>query len=48
LDVQPATVNAGFRIFMTIPPLVGSLLAMLALYFYPLHGARLREIKKQL
>lgn len=48
LAVQPATVNTGFRIFMTIPPLIGSLLAVLALLFYPLHGARLRQVKSQL
>lgn len=48
LEVQPETVNTGFRIFMTIPPLIGSLLAVLALWFYPLHGKRLKEVKERL
>jgi GPH family glycoside/pentoside/hexuronide:cation symporter len=48
LEVQPATVDTGFRIFLTIPPIIGSLLAILALYLYPLHGKRLKEIKDTL
>ena len=48
LEVQPASVDAGFRIFLTIPPIIGFLLAILALYFYPLHGRRLKEIKTAL
>ncbi len=45
LETQPATVDLGFRIFLTIPPVIGFLLAILALYLYPLHGQRLQDIK---
>ena len=48
LDVQPATVAAGFRVFMTVPVIVSSLLAIIALLFYPLHGERLRKVKQTL
>jgi len=48
LEVQPASVDLGFRIFLTIPPIIGFLLAIVALYFYPLHGERLKEIKRAL
>jgi len=45
LDLQPDTVAAGFRLFMTIPVIVSSILAIIALIFYPLYGERLQEIK---
>lgn len=48
LEVQPASVDLGFRIFLTVPPILGFLLAILALYLYPLHGQRLKEIKSAL
>lgn len=48
LEVQPASVDLGFRIFLTIPPIIGFLLAILALYFYPLHGVRLKEVRRAL
>jgi GPH family glycoside/pentoside/hexuronide:cation symporter len=48
LETQPATVDTGFRLFLTIPPIIGFLLAILALYFYPLHGERLKEIRQKL
>lgn len=48
LDVQPASVDLGFRIFLTIPPIIGFLLAILALYFYPLHGERLKAVRRAL
>ncbi len=48
LDVQPASVDAGFRMFMTIPTIIGFVLSIIALYFYPLHGKRLNEIKAAL
>ncbi len=48
LETQPATVDTGFRIFLTIPPIIGFLLAILALYFYPLHGDRLKDIRQKL
>jgi len=48
LDVQPASVGTGFRIFMTVPTAIGSILAIVALVFYPLHGERLRTVKEAL
>ncbi|MBM3151538.1 MAG: MFS transporter [Chloroflexi bacterium] len=48
LIVQPESVADGFRFFMSIPPAVGALFAIAVLYFYPLHGKRLREIKSAL
>ncbi len=48
LDVQPATVDLGFRIYMTSLPLLGALLALIAVYFYPLHGAYLQKIRTTL
>ena len=48
LELQPASVDLGFRLFLTIPPVIGFLLAILALYFYPLHGKRLKEVKDAL
>jgi GPH family glycoside/pentoside/hexuronide:cation symporter len=48
LDVQPASVGTGFRIFLTVPPAIGSLLAVLCLMYYPLHGERLENVKAAL
>lgn len=48
LTTQPETVAQGFRLFMTVPPLVGSLLAVALLALYPLHGARLAEVRARL
>lgn len=48
LAVQPESVATGFRIFMTGLPFVGCLLAFFALLTYPLHGARLRQVKAEL
>lgn len=48
LTVQPETVNVGFRMFMSVPPAIGAVLAVAALFFYPLHGARLRRVKAAL
>jgi GPH family glycoside/pentoside/hexuronide:cation symporter len=48
LEVQPASVELGFRIFLTIPPIVGFILVIVALYFYPLHGEKLKAVKKAL
>lgn len=45
LTVQPATVAEGFRVFMTVPPIAGAVLALILLYFYPLHGKRLAQVK---
>jgi GPH family glycoside/pentoside/hexuronide:cation symporter len=48
LDVQPTTVDLGFRIFLTVPSIIGFALAIVALYFYPLHGERLKNIRAEL
>lgn len=48
LSTQPESVALGFRIYMSIPPAVGSLLAIAALLFYPLHGNRLTAVKAAL
>jgi len=45
LDVQPASVDLGFRLFLTIPTTIGFLFAIFLLWLYPLHGERLNEIK---
>jgi glycoside/pentoside/hexuronide:cation symporter, GPH family len=48
LDVQPESVGLGFRLFMTIPSIIGFLLSILALYIYPLNKKKLNEIKAAL
>jgi GPH family glycoside/pentoside/hexuronide:cation symporter len=48
LDIQPETVSAGFRVFMTVPVIVSSILAIIALFFYPLYGERLKTVKDTL
>jgi GPH family glycoside/pentoside/hexuronide:cation symporter len=45
LDVQPASVDLGFRIFLTVPTSIGFLLAIFLLWLYPLHGKYLQDIK---
>jgi glycoside/pentoside/hexuronide:cation symporter, GPH family len=45
LDVQPATVNLGFRLFLTVPTTIGFLFAIFLLWLYPLHGKRLQDIR---
>ncbi|MDP2990189.1 MAG: hypothetical protein Q8O57_06450 [Kiritimatiellota bacterium] len=40
--------DLGFRAFMTIPPAIGCMLAIVALWFYPLHGERLAAVKAAL
>jgi GPH family glycoside/pentoside/hexuronide:cation symporter len=45
LNIQPDSVAAGFRVFMTVPVIVSSILAIIALFFYPLYGERLKAIK---
>lgn len=47
-DVQPASVDFGFRVYMVILPILGAICAMTALYFYPLHGQRLADIRAKL
>ncbi|MEW5941418.1 MAG: MFS transporter [Chloroflexota bacterium] len=46
LDVQPASVDLGFRIFLTVPTSIGFLLAIFLLWLYPLHGEYLKQIKE--
>lgn len=48
LPVQPASVDVGFRVYMTVPPAIGAILAVVALLLYPLHGERLRRVKAEL
>lgn len=48
LEVQPASVDLGFRIFLTVPTSIGFLLAIFLLWVYPLHGKRLQTIKDEL
>ncbi len=46
LDIQPDSVATGFRVFMTVPVIVSSILAITALFFYPLYGERLKAVKR--
>lgn len=48
LDVQPASVDLGFRLFLTVPTTIGFLLAITLLWLYPLHGDYLKQIKETL
>jgi GPH family glycoside/pentoside/hexuronide:cation symporter len=48
LDVQPASVDLGFRIFLTVPTAIGFLLAIFLLWLYPLHGEKLQDIRETL
>jgi GPH family glycoside/pentoside/hexuronide:cation symporter len=48
LEVQPASVELGFRLFLTVPTTVGFLLAITLLWLYPLHGRRLKDIRAAL
>jgi glycoside/pentoside/hexuronide:cation symporter, GPH family len=45
---QPKAVALGFRLYMTIPSIIGFLLSILAFYMYPLNKNRLNEIKAAL
>lgn len=45
LAVQPDTVAIGFKLYMSLAPAAACLLALIALYFYPLHGPRLQAVK---
>jgi GPH family glycoside/pentoside/hexuronide:cation symporter len=48
LDVQPASVDLGFRIFLTVPTSIGFLFSIFLLWLYPLHGEYLAGIKRAL
>ena len=48
LEVQPASVDLGFRIFLTVPTSIGFLFAIFLLWLYPLHGAHLDRIRNTL
>jgi GPH family glycoside/pentoside/hexuronide:cation symporter len=48
LETQPATVDMGFRIFLTVPTSIGFLLAIFLLWLYPLHGKYLVDIRQTL
>jgi GPH family glycoside/pentoside/hexuronide:cation symporter len=45
LAVQPDTVAMGFRMYMLVLPILGAVCAVAALWFYPLHGARLQALR---
>lgn len=48
LEIQPASVDLGFRLFLTLPTSLGFLLAITLLWLYPLHGKRLEAIRDAL
>ena len=48
LDVQPAAVDLGLCLFLTVPTSFGFLLAIVLLWLYPLHGKYLQEIQETL
>jgi len=48
LEVQPASVDLGFRLFLTVPTPIGFLLAITLLWLYPLHGKKLADIREAL
>ena len=48
LATQPDSVADGFRVFMALLPCLGCATAFLALLAYPLHGERLRAMKRSL
>jgi GPH family glycoside/pentoside/hexuronide:cation symporter len=48
LDVQPTSVEMGFRLFLTVPTTIGFLLAIVLLWLYPLYGERLTQIRNAL
>jgi len=48
LETQPASVDLGFRIFLTVPTSIGFLLAIFLLWLYPLHGDYLKQIRASL
>ena len=48
LEVQPQSVELGFRLFLAGPTSFGFLLAIFLLWLYPLHGERLKDIKAKL
>jgi glycoside/pentoside/hexuronide:cation symporter, GPH family len=48
LSTQPESAGQGFRMFMTLMPFLGCATAFLILLAYPLHGQRLREMRRQL
>jgi GPH family glycoside/pentoside/hexuronide:cation symporter len=48
LEVQPQSVETGFRLFLAGPTSIGFLLAIFLLWLYPLHGQRLKDIKARL
>ncbi|RPI32705.1 MAG: MFS transporter [Chloroflexota bacterium] len=48
LEVQPASVEMGFRIFLTVPTSIGFLLAIFLLWLFPLHGEYLKNIQSTL
>lgn len=48
LAVQPESAGLGFRLFISGPGIIGALLGVLALSYYPLHGDRLVQMRAAL
>ncbi len=48
LPQQPASAVLGFRLLMTAVPAAILLVALVCIYFYPLHGERLRGVREAL
>jgi len=47
LAVQPASAIAGLRALVTVVPWIALVIAIVSIYFYPLHGARLAEVQRR-
>ena len=47
LTVQPASALMGFRLLMSVFPIIAMALALFTLRYYPLDGERLEEIKRR-
>ncbi|HYF94856.1 MAG TPA: MFS transporter [Symbiobacteriaceae bacterium] len=47
LAVQPATAVAGLRLLMTAVPMIALVLALIAVWLYPLHGERLQRVRAE-
>ncbi|HWI61480.1 MAG TPA: MFS transporter [Symbiobacteriaceae bacterium] len=46
LAAQPESAVAGLRLLVTVVPMAALCLALVALWFYPLHGERLRNVRE--
>jgi len=48
LAVQPPSALVGFRILMTVVPVIAIALSLVLMAFYPLHGSRLAKVRETL